>query len=95
MCGLQVLMTACWTSLKEVGLVIGAVVQEIPLPQASADEASAGCGSLPSGALSVVSIQQLESMGSLLLQMLFEIKHSGAVEKAAIGLGAITGRMLR
>ncbi|GAX83456.1 hypothetical protein CEUSTIGMA_g10881.t1 [Chlamydomonas eustigma] len=91
----QVVMTACWTSLKEVGLVIGALVQDIPLPQQSPEESSGSSGHTSSDAQSVVTVQQLESMGCLLLQMLFKIKHSGAVEKAAMGLGSITGRMLR
>jgi hypothetical protein len=46
-------------------------------------------------AAAVVSAAQLQRMGELLLRLLFELKHCGAVEKAAIGLSALTARLLR
>ena len=110
-------MTACWTSLKEVTLVVGALSQEVPLPSGlpqqqraeggddDNDGASVGGGcsvdggddaASEGGAGSViVSAAQLRRMGDLLLRLLFEVKHSGAVEKAGIGLGALAGRLLR
>lgn len=126
----QVLMTACWTSLKEVALVVGALAQEVPLPTTSTatgrglgrittggdgglidggDEAMTDADAasvedlpmvpdLPSGVVvggGVVSVLQLGRMGSLLLSLLLKVKHSGAVEKAAMGLGALSGRLLR
>lgn len=124
----QVRMTACWTSLKEVALVMGALAQEVPLPSGSSGvaltalpdanedhdmgEADVDRGSLASGSAAeaeptelreresggetgVVTASQLRRMGDLLLRLLLDVKHSGAVEKAAMGLGALAGRLLR
>ena len=56
------------------------------------DAASEGGGA---GERGIISAAQLRRMGDLLLRLLFEVKHSGAVEKAGIGLGALAGRLLR
>ena len=124
-------MTACWTTLKEVALVLGALAQEVPLPTslpttdgrggtsgrsegkvlggavAEDDEMAdvvdhqkdvqmiSAQQSPPLGGGGIVSITQLVRMGDLLLMLLFKVKHSGAVEKAAMGLGALSGRLLR
>ena len=118
-------MTACWTTLKEVALVMGALAQDVPLPscpsnpvillhhpeeadkdqvmEEQANDDKSSVGDKPS-ALSeedgrdgggVVTASQLRRMGDLLLRLLLNVKHSGAVEKAAMGLGALAGRLLR
>lgn len=44
---------------------------------------------------SVVSCAQVRRMGDVLLRLLFDMKHSGAVDKSAIALSALTSRLLK
>ena len=110
----QLLITASWTSLKEVCLLVGTLARCIALPgeqggtqggssvanqqqQQQQDEggtaatddssSSTGCG--------LLSVQHLQDMGELLLQLLLKIKHNGAVEKSQAGFIALCERLLQ
>ncbi|KAG1680341.1 hypothetical protein FOA52_015431 [Chlamydomonas sp. UWO 241] len=98
----QVAMSACWTSIKEMSLVAGALANGAPLATAtsggSGSSAAAGSGGgsdAPTTATAVLTAGQLSQLGGLLLRLLLALKHNGAVEKATMGLSAIASRVLR
>ena len=82
------MMTAMWTSAKEVALLLGTMAQRMPLPGGGRPSAEGAV------LVDVLSGKQLQAMGALLLRLLLEMKHNGVVEKASIGMFALAGRLL-
>ncbi|GIL79887.1 hypothetical protein Vretifemale_9023, partial [Volvox reticuliferus] len=115
----QVVITACWTTVKEVSLVLATMVRHMPLPtpassaggtdraaaaDTDADAADAPAGSppqaatdltQPADAANMLTCDQLRRVGELLLRLLFEMKHNGAVDKTSLALTAVSERLLR
>ncbi|EFJ43357.1 hypothetical protein VOLCADRAFT_96436 [Volvox carteri f. nagariensis] len=116
----QVIITACWTTVKEVSLVLATMVRHMPLPtSASANTTTAATSTTSAAAAaststssiiannttasnsssrsssSILSCDQLRQVGELLLRLLFEMKHNGAVDKTALALTAVSERLLR
>lgn len=61
-------MTACWTSVKELALVVGSLAQSVPLPPSAAGAGKEGEGDKGSGTGGgvgawVLSVQQLQQVG--------------------------------
>ncbi|GIL53785.1 hypothetical protein Vafri_9414, partial [Volvox africanus] len=114
----QVVITACWTTVKEVSLVLATVVRHMPLPtmaspSSGADRAAAvdadavetpaanppppeAADLIPTtDAANMLTCDQLRRVGELLLRLLFEMKHNGAVDKTSLALTAVSERLLR
>ncbi|GLC36743.1 hypothetical protein PLESTB_000787500 [Pleodorina starrii] len=134
----QVILTACWNTVKEVSLVLATLVRHMPLPTSAAsssdpsaspspaqpsslttqslpsDSAPQGEGTADGGAATVAAaddddaaaaaaaaaaamlgFSQLRRVGDLLVRLLFEMKHNGAVDKTSLALTAVAERLLR
>jgi hypothetical protein len=101
---IQLLITACWTSVKEVSLLIGTLARRLPLPGASSSNATtdgtqqqqqqqAFAGS--SSSSDMLQPQQLAQLGDLLLSLLLSMKHNGAVEKSQPGFLWLAEQLLQ
>jgi hypothetical protein len=96
----QVVNTACWMTLKGVACVTAALVAGARLPSGTggcgADEGAAeGGGGGSGGGEPLLSAAQLEGAGAVLLDLLLQLKHNGAVDKVQAGFCALAGRLLR
>jgi hypothetical protein len=104
---IQLLITACWTSVKEVSLLIGTLARRLPLPgaglqqqqqqqlDASSDAAAAVNSSTSSSSSDMLQPQQLAQLGDLLLSLLLSMKHNGAVEKSQPGFLWLAEQLLQ
>ncbi|KAF6263138.1 putative death-receptor fusion protein-domain-containing protein [Scenedesmus sp. NREL 46B-D3] len=97
---IQLLITACWTSIKEVSLLIGTLARRLPLPGASSSSHAAN-GRAPqhlsdaSSNSDILQPQQLAHLGDLLLSLLLSMKHNGAVEKSQPGFLWLAEQLLQ
>ena len=78
---LQVIVTGCWLTLKEVALLLGALARHAPV----------GAPGAPPGAC-FFEPGQLGAMGERLMHFMGVIKHNGAVEKAQTGYISLAER---
>ncbi|MEW5307274.1 MAG: hypothetical protein WDW36_009681 [Sanguina aurantia] len=79
-CEVQVVSSGCWTSMKEVGLMVGSLAQKLPMPG--------------EGARQWANLCRLASLGGTLLSAMLAMKHNGTVEKAAIGMGMLASVLM-
>ena len=77
----RLLVVNCWLAVKEAALLLGAMLQCLPLV---AD---------PERAL--MPVAQVEAVGRLLMHVLLHTKHNGAIAKAQEGFGLVARRLLR
>lgn len=77
---MQVIVTGCWLTLKEVALLLGSLARHAPLAADAAPEAA------------FFDAAQLGAMGERLMHFMGVIKHNGAVEKAQFGYIALLER---
>jgi hypothetical protein len=99
---IQLLITACWTSVKEVSLLIGTLARRLPLPGAGSSSSSAAADSSSqeqqlesSNSSDMLQPQQLAQLGELLLSLLLSMKHNGAVEKSQPGVLWLAEQLLQ
>jgi hypothetical protein len=72
----QAIVVCAWLSLKEVSLLLAAIVKKAAL------------SSLNEGT-KLLTESQIEDIGNKILDTLLQIRHKGAIEKTAMGLQAI------
>ncbi|MEW5310713.1 MAG: hypothetical protein WDW38_002483 [Sanguina aurantia] len=89
-CEVQVVSSGCWTSMKEVGLMVGSLAQKLPMPEWVPGSQASGVAA----PLRLVDEQQLASLGGTLLSAMLAMKHNGTVEKAAIGMGMLASVLM-
>jgi|TARA_B110000977_G_scaffold90099_1_gene119696 hypothetical protein len=95
----QMIVTACWLTMKEISLVIGEIARRVPLPggdgsrsvSLSGDDVDAS-HDMEQGLLNP---DQLKRAGDRLLSTLLTLKHNGAIEKTLVGLTCLGERVLR
>ena len=75
----QVIVTACWLTMKEVSLVIGELARRVDFDSDAA----------------ALDPEQLRDAGNRLLTTLLTLKHNGAIEKTLVGLTCLGERLLR
>jgi hypothetical protein len=85
----QLLISTCWTSWKEASLLIGTLARRLPLPTATSSSSKGAAGRCQ-----LLTVAQLEQLGSLQLCQLLDMKHNGAVEKSQAGFIALAARLL-
>eukprot|EP01125_Pyxidicula_operculata_P005603 TRINITY_DN1966_c1_g1_i1.p1 TRINITY_DN1966_c1_g1~~TRINITY_DN1966_c1_g1_i1.p1 ORF type:complete len:2017 (-),score=539.79 TRINITY_DN1966_c1_g1_i1:25-6075(-) len=73
----QAISICAWMCMKEVSLVLGTLVEQVPLPKKQQTEEP------------ILSIDQIEKIGNTLLEILLSVLHEGAIEKTFTGLQAI------
>ena len=84
----QMIVTACWLTMKEVSLVIGELARRVDVDGFSdGDFSDAGDGLLDHA--------QLRDAGNRLLTTLLTLKHNGAIEKTLVGLTCLGEALLR
>ncbi len=86
-------VTACWTTIKEVAFTAGLLVRHLPLPQHRQDPA--GSASPSAAGCELISVEQVSALGSLLVRLLLDMKHNGAVDKAHTGLRVLAEPLLK
>lgn len=85
----------------QVSLLLGTIIRKIPLPSSSlspletgdpasvvADESAIG------NSESLLDLKQLEKIGDHFLEVLFKMKHNGAIDKTRAGFTALCHRLL-
>ncbi|KAL4419934.1 hypothetical protein ABPG75_007032 [Micractinium tetrahymenae] len=75
----QIIMTGCWQSSKEVGLLLGVLARCLPLE----------------GAAALLTGDQLSHMASHFTHSLCALKHNGAIDKTQQGFTALCERLLQ
>ncbi|KAL2898457.1 Thyroid adenoma-associated protein-like protein [Bienertia sinuspersici] len=94
----QIVMVGCWLAMKEVSLLLGTIIRKIPLPTAtsSIDEGAADLAMdrLMPTSDAVLDVNQLEAIGNHFLEVLFKMKHNGAIDKTRAGFTALCNRLL-
>ncbi|EPS68931.1 hypothetical protein M569_05834 [Genlisea aurea] len=92
----QILMVSSWLAMKEVSLLLGTIIRKVPLP--GSVEATAEVSNLSKidalNSDAMVSVRQLETIGSHFLEVLLKMKHNGAVDKTRAGFTALCNRLL-
>ena len=81
----QMIVTACWLTMKEVSLVIGELARRVELDGSSFSDAGDG----------LLDHAQLRDAGNRLLTTLLTLKHNGAIEKTLVGLTCLGEALLR
>jgi hypothetical protein len=87
----QMVVTACWLTMKEVSLLTGELARVVPLPGGGNSRALGG-DEKDAGLLDP---SQLKAAGEHLLRTLLVMKHNGAIEKTRVGLTSLGERLLR
>ncbi|KAK9830799.1 hypothetical protein WJX74_007694 [Apatococcus lobatus] len=77
----QIITTGCWLTMKEAILVIGKVADHAPSSGLKEDQ--------------LLNSEQTLHIGTLLLNMLLQMKHNGAVDIAHEGLCSLVKRVLK
>uniref|UniRef100_A0A6B2KWL8 Uncharacterized protein n=1 Tax=Arcella intermedia TaxID=1963864 RepID=A0A6B2KWL8_9EUKA len=77
----QSVSLCAWMCLKEVSLVLSTLVEKIPLPT--------------EGELAILSAEQIELIGNVLLEILLSVLHAGAIEKTFEGFQNICTHLLK
>ena len=77
----QMIVTACWLTMKEVSLVIGEIARRVEVDDLRDD--------------GLLDPAQLRDAGNRLLTTLLTLKHNGAIEKTLVGLTCLGERLLR
>jgi len=81
----QMIVTACWLTMKEVSLVIGELARRVDVDGGSFSDAGDG----------LLDHAQLRDAGNRLLTTLLTLKHNGAIEKTLVGLTCLGEALLR
>jgi hypothetical protein len=81
----QMIVTACWLTMKEVSLVIGELARRVEFDGGSFSDAGDG----------LLDHAQLRDAGNRLLTTLLTLKHNGAIEKTLVGLTCLGEALLR
>lgn len=101
---IQLLTTACWTSVKEVFLLFGTLARRLPLPDDGSNSSSrvdgaqsnaAAAGGTGTSSSGLLQAHQLAAMGDMQLSLLLSMKHNGAVEKSQAGFLWLCERLLQ
>ena len=87
----QMVVTACWLTMKEVSLLTGELARVVPLP-GGGNSRALGSDEKDAGLLDP---SQLKAAGEHLLRTLLVMKHNGAIEKTRVGLTSLGERLLR
>ena len=87
----QMVVTACWLTMKEVSLLTGELARVVPIP-GGANSRALGGEEKDAGLLDP---SQLKAAGEHLLRTLLVMKHNGAIEKTRVGLTSLGERLLR
>ena len=87
----QMVVTACWLTMKEVSLLTGELARAVPLPGG----ASSRGGVEDQSDLGLLDPSQLKAAGAHLMKVLLVMKHNGAIEKTRVGLTCLGERLLR
>eukprot|EP00958_Prasinococcus_capsulatus_P004448 scaffold412_cov388-Prasinococcus_capsulatus_cf.AAC.22 len=88
----QILTVSCWLSMKEVALALGILTRRAPLQLVEPTEVS-GVGNGVE-AQSLLTFEQLTSIGEYFMNVLLRMKHRGAIEKTQIGFESLCERLL-
>ena len=88
----QMVVTACWLTMKEVSLLTGDLAAVVPLPGAGGARDAVGS---EDGEAGLLDPSQLEAAGAHLMRVLLQMKHNGAIEKTRVGLTCLGERLLR
>ncbi|GMH05126.1 hypothetical protein Nepgr_006966 [Nepenthes gracilis] len=89
----QIVMVGCWLAMKEVSLLLGTIIRQIPLPRATCSSRD------PEELLALTSdvvldLKQLEMIGDHFLEVILKMKHNGAIDKTRAGFSALCNRLL-
>jgi len=87
----QMVVTACWLTMKEVSLLTGELARVVPIP-GGANSRALGGEEKDAG---LFDPSQLKAAGEHLLRTLLVMKHNGAIEKTRVGLTSLGERLLR
>ena len=87
----QMVVTACWLTMKEVSLLTGELARAVPLPGGAGSRGDSDDQS-DEGMLDPA---QLKAAGAHLMKVLLVMKHNGAIEKTRVGLTCLGERLLR
>ncbi|ESQ32617.1 hypothetical protein EUTSA_v10003503mg [Eutrema salsugineum] len=97
----QIVMVGCWLAMKEVSLLLGTIIRNIPLPTSSLTPLENGnlASALPDDSVirnseSLLDLKQLEKIGDHFLEVLLKMKHNGAIDKTRAGFSALCHRLL-
>eukprot|EP00667_Euglena_gracilis_P000175 EG_transcript_175 len=77
----RILVVNCWQAVKEGALLMGALLECVPLTE--------------DAHRSIVSVAQVRAVGGLLMSILLRTKHNGAIAKAQEGFSLVCRRLLR
>ena len=107
----QTVVTACWLTMNEVSLLVGALSRAAPVEGVDEDAAGGSSEALSDderdddekkgrrrprkSASSLLDPSQLRDAGERLLATLLAMKHNGAIEKTRVGLTCLGERLLR
>ncbi|KAK9806642.1 hypothetical protein WJX73_003561, partial [Symbiochloris irregularis] len=74
----QIISTACWLTMKELAMLVGTLMQVVPL----------------TGPGHVLNAGQVQHLGQQFLHTFVNMKHNGAVDKTMSGFQAVVTRLL-
>lgn len=80
----QAIVVCAWLNIKEVSLLLATIVKKIPLFESVLD-----LKGVEKEKLTILTESQIENIGNKMLDTLLQIRHKGAIEKAAMGLQAV------
>ena len=87
----QMVVTACWLTMKEVSLLTGELARVVPLPGSAGTRG----GVEDATEVGLLDPSQLKAAGAHLMKVLLVMKHNGAIEKTRVGLTCLGERLLR
>lgn len=96
----QVIMVGCWLAMKEVSLLLGTIVRKVPLPTHTVTDSHDSDNLIRSADKNFIAVDvmlgfnQLQNIGNHFLQVLFKMKHNGAIDKTRAGFTALCNRLL-
>ncbi|EGG18451.1 hypothetical protein DFA_03945 [Cavenderia fasciculata] len=87
----QIITVCAWLSMKELSLLLGAILDGVSFPAKTAAEDS---NNSSSNNIELISVQQIKDIGSAFLHILLNTRHKGAIEKAYLGFEILCSRLM-